>query len=107
MKEKIEVNDMGSVSGGFGINCRGSKVQLTKISDSERQRLIDYCEAHANEIAKPDAIVPVGEEGTAPTFGDWAEQLKAGSAHAPVMPVSLAAEIFPENARLQRLAGRS
>ena len=105
MKEKIGVNDMNNVSGGFGINHHGSFVQLTKISDSERKRLIAYCEAHANEIAEPDAMVPVGEEGTAPTFGDWAEQLKAGSTHAPVMPVSLAAEIFPENARLQRLAG--
>ncbi len=106
MKEKIDVNDMNNVSGGFGINCHGDNVQLTNISDSERKRLIAYCEAHANEIAEPGALVPVGEEGSAPTFGDWAEHLKAGRVNAPVMPVSLAAEIFPENARLQRLARR-
>ncbi len=97
---------MNNVSGGFGINCIGSSVQLTNISDSERKRLIAYCEAHANEIAKPGAIVPVDEEWTAPTFGDWAKRLEAGSTNAPVMPVSLAAEIFPENARLQKLARR-
>ena len=97
MKEKIGVNDMNNVSGGFEINCSGNRVQLMNISDSERERLIDYCEAHSKEIA---------EQETASTFGDWAEHLKGGRAHAPVMPVSLAAEIFPEDASLKKLARR-
>ena len=107
MKEKIDVNDMSNVSGGdFGIRNSRNRVQLTNISGSARETLLNYCKAHANEVAEPGAIVPVGEEGTAPTFGDWAEHLEAGRIHAPVMPIALAAEIFPEDARLQKLARR-
>ena len=105
MKKKIGVSDMDNVSGGFKINYHGgSNVQLQNISDEERDRLIAYCETHANEISEPYAMAEVGSNLKAPTFGDWANSLRERHAHAPVMPITLAAEIFHENERLQKLA---
>ena len=86
---------MNNVSGGFGINHQSGKVQLTNLSEDERNRLVEYFGSCDENMTINSSMTPVGV---------YKDHLAQGSRNSPVMPIELAAEIFPENARLQKLA---
>ena len=106
MKEKIGVNDMNNVSGGFGIRYASGEVQLTGVYGKDKDKIISYFKSHANEVVRHNAISDSKDGGKAFTYGDWAERLEGVSGFSPTLPVDVALEIFPENARLQRLSSR-
>lgn len=103
---RLSYNDMQCTSGGKDEIIRGPKVHIKSLTPEERNRVIVAFEQRGNEVIDPEGILDVGCEPM--TYGGWANTMRQEpeANSIPIIPVTVAANIFPEDERLQRAASR-